>query len=220
MCIRDRSSVQSSPSLNTAVFTSLFVGSLLSSGKLVELYTSKTSSPLDTWAKNSILLIFIFVVYDIVISGSVVKIISQYKDSQATEILASLSDLARFGTVLSVNHLALSYINNKPYTNTEVMYKIIGIILGYSLYNMSASYMLNVGPKYQPFYNDFMKVSMGDIFGSLLVKGANLDTSDLYVVLADFIAMAVFHFGLKPLVGISPEKSGSAVPDAFLQKRL
>lgn len=214
------SSLPASPTLNTAVFTTLFVGSLLSSNKLIELYTSKTSSSMDVWIKNSILLIFIFVIYDIVISGSVIKIISQYKDSQATEMLASLADLARFGTVLGANHIALSYINNKPYTNTEVMYKILGIILGYSVYNMSASYMLNVGSKYQPFYNDFIKVSMGDIFGSLMVKGTNLDVSDLYMVLADFIAMAVFHFGLKPIVGIPSDKSGSAVPDALLPKRI
>jgi hypothetical protein len=204
--------------LTSPLSDALLVGSLVSAKRLVDMYNEKSLDSTETWLKKSIILILIFVVYDLVMSGTIVNMISKYRDEQSKELLASINDFVKFSTILATNQVAISYLYNTPLTGNQWMLKILGITLGYGIYNMSSQYMLNVGSNYQLIYNDFMKIGLGDIFGILLSKGTNINQSDLLVLLADFIGVAVYHYAAKPIASIPKDKGASSIPDEFISK--
>ena len=154
----------------------------------------------EKWMNSSVALLLGVALHGL-LTNKLSAMVNTQLNIQNVGLKNSVYDFFKFGTIFVCQRSISSYIESKPIVfDREWMMNTGLTIAGYSAYNVVlAPVMPAVDPKYQPLFNDIVKVSLGDLTAKYFISGTI--TKNHLMTLAGLLAsFVVFHLVVKQVV--------------------
>jgi hypothetical protein len=164
----------------------------------------------EKWMNSSVALLLGVALHGL-LTNKLSAMVNTQLNIQNVGLKNSVYDFFKFGTIFVCQRSISSYIEAKPIVfDREWMMNTGLTIAGYSAYNVVlAPVMPAVDPKFQPLFNDLVKVSLGDLTAKYFISGT-ITQKHLMTLSGLLASFVVFHLVVKQLVFPSEGFSNNA----------
>jgi len=162
----------------------------------------------DDW-KNLSVATLVGVVVHSLLTNKLSAGLKEHINSTDKGINMALYDLVKFSTIFGAQKLVVAHLEgNKPDFDQEWLTRSGLTIAGYAAFSISVQSMVpKVSARYQPLFDDLIKVSMGNLLANYAIDGT-ITINRFRELIGILLSFTIFHIFIKRHI-VPEEKFGS-----------